>query len=40
MKLIDNYNENLEKFLTAIFGIIGIIAILINVHLKGYGTED
>jgi len=40
MKLTDHYDENLEKILTAIFGAIGIIAILINVHLKGYGIED
>ncbi|MCX6267507.1 MAG: hypothetical protein NTW16_09140 [Bacteroidetes bacterium] len=35
-----NYNENLERVLTAIFGLIGMIAIFINLHLKGYGTQD
>ncbi len=35
-----NYNENLEKILTAVFGGIGTIAIFINLHLKGYGAEN
>jgi hypothetical protein len=35
-----NYNENLEKVLTAIFGGIGIIAIFINLHIKGYTNEN
>lgn len=35
-----NYDENLEKILTAVFGAIGIIAILVNLHLKGYGSEN
>lgn len=35
-----NYNEDLEKILTAVFGGFGIIAIFINLHLKGYGYEN
>lgn len=35
-----NYNENLEKTLTALFGGFGILAIFINLHLKGYGSEN
>lgn len=35
-----NYNDNLEKVLTAIFGLVGMIAIFINLHLKGYGEEN
>lgn len=34
------YNENLEKVLTAILGFIGIVAIFINLDLKGYTTEN
>jgi hypothetical protein len=34
------YNDNLEKLLTALFGSIGIIAIFINLHLKGYQSEN
>ena len=35
-----NYDENLEKILTAIFGGIGTIAIFINLHIKGYSSEN
>jgi len=35
-----NYNEGLEKILTAVFGGFGILAIFINLHLKGYGAEN
>lgn len=35
-----NYNNDLEKVLTAAFGGIGTIAIFINLHLKGYGAEN
>lgn len=35
-----SYYEGLEKYLTAIFGIIGTIAIIINLHLKGYESEN
>ncbi len=35
-----NYNENLEKILTAVFSALATIAIFINLHLKGYGTEN
>lgn len=35
-----NYNEGLEKILTAAFGGFGILAIFINLHLKGYGYEN
>lgn len=34
------YNDQLEKVLTAVFGGIGTIAILINLHLKGYQIEN
>ena len=34
------YNDQLEKILTAIFGGIGIIAIFINLHFKGYQSEN
>lgn len=34
-----NYNDDLEKILTAVFGFIGIIAIFLNLHLKGYSAE-
>jgi len=32
------YDDNLEKYLTAIFGGIGIIAILVNLNIKGYDS--
>jgi hypothetical protein len=35
-----NYNDSLEKILTAIFGGLGVIAILINLHLKRYGIQN
>ena len=35
-----NYNEGLEKVLTAVFGGFGILAIFINLHLKGYDYEN
>jgi len=35
-----NYNDDLEKILTAVFGIVGIIAIFINLHIKGYVAEN
>lgn len=35
-----NYNENLEKVLTAVFGALGTIAIFINLHLKGYDAQN
>ena len=34
------YNDELEKILTALFGLIGMVAIMINLHLKGYGIEN
>jgi hypothetical protein len=34
------YNDQLEKILTALFGSIGTIAIFINLHLKGYQSEN
>ena len=34
------YDDNLEKLLTAIFGGIAAIAILINLYLKGYTPEN
>lgn len=35
-----NYNDDLEKILTAVFGVIGIIAIFVNLHIKGYSAEN
>jgi len=35
-----NYNEDLEKTLTAFFGSVGIIAIIINLALKGFDIEN
>lgn len=35
-----NYNDDLEKILTAVFGVIGIVAIFINLHIKGYNAEN
>lgn len=40
MKLISHYNEDLEKILTAVFGLVGIAAIFINLDIKGYGNEN
>lgn len=34
------YNDQLEKILTALFGAIGTVAIFINLHLKGYQSEN
>lgn len=36
----DESKENLEKILTAIFGSIGTIAILINLSVKGFELEN
>jgi len=36
----DESKENLEKILTAIFGSIGTIAILINLYIKGFELEN
>lgn len=35
-----NYDDNLEKILTAMFGALGMLAVLINLHIKGYGVAD
>jgi len=35
-----NYNDDLEKILTAVFGVIGIVAIFVNLHIKGYSAEN
>lgn len=35
-----HYDENLEKYLTAIFGIIGTIAIIGNLFIKGWTNEN
>jgi len=40
MKKRLNYDDDLEKVLTAVFGIVGIIAIFINLHIKGYIAEN
>jgi len=34
------YNDDLEKVITAIFGVIGTLAIFINLYFKGFGKED
>ncbi|HUX95066.1 MAG TPA: hypothetical protein VMV47_04975 [Bacteroidales bacterium] len=34
-----NYDDRLEKSLTAIFGTIGTVAVLINLFVKGVNTE-
>ena len=34
------YDDNLEKYLTAIFGIIGTIAIIANLFIKGWTNEN
>jgi hypothetical protein len=36
----DSYNDRLEKILTAIFGGIGTIAIIVNLFLKGFSLEN
>lgn len=33
-----HYDDDVEKYLTAVFGSVGIIAILINLYLKGGGS--
>ncbi len=35
-----HYDDNLEKYLTAIFGIIGSLAIIINLFIKGWSNEN
>ena len=35
-----NYNEDLEKTLTAVFGALGTIAILISLAIKGFNVEN
>jgi len=40
MKAIKHYDDNLEKYLTAIFGTIGSLAIIINLFIKGWSTEN
>ena len=35
-----HYDENLEKYLTAIFGIIGTLAIIANLFIKGWTYEN
>jgi len=35
-----NYDDNLEKYLTAIFGGIGILAVIVNLYLKEYETTN
>jgi len=34
------YDDRLEKILTAIFGMLGIFAVLINLNIKGYDTGN
>jgi len=34
------YDDNLEKILTAIFGALGTIAIIVNLFIKGWTTEN
>jgi hypothetical protein len=35
-----HYDDNLEKYLTAIFGTIGSLAIIVNLFIKGWSTEN
>ena len=35
-----HYDDNLEKYLTAIFGTIGSLAIVINLFIKGWSSEN
>lgn len=35
-----HYDDQLEKIITAVFGILGMLAVLINLHIKGYGASD
>lgn len=35
-----HYDDKLEKYLTAIFGIIGTIAIIANLFIKGWTSEN
>jgi len=35
-----HYDDNLEKYLTAIFGTIGSLAIIINLFIKGWSNEN
>ncbi len=35
-----HYDDNLEKYLTAIFGTIGSLAIIINLFIKGWSSEN
>jgi len=35
-----HYDDNLEKYLTAIFGVIGTMAIIGNLFIKGWSNEN
>jgi hypothetical protein len=35
-----HYDDNLAKYLTAIFGTIGFLAIIINLFIKGWSTAN
>lgn len=35
-----SYNDDLEKLLSAVFGIVGILAIFVNVGIKGFTAEN
>lgn len=35
-----HYDDNLEKYLTAIFGVIGTLAIIGNLFIKGWSNEN
>lgn len=34
------YDDNLEKILTVVFGVLGTIAIIVNLFIKGWTTEN
>jgi len=37
---MNKYDDNLEKILTAVFGALGTAAIIINLFIKGWSTEN
>lgn len=38
--MMSKYDDNLEKILTAVFGALGTIAIIVNLFIKGWTTEN
>jgi len=37
---MNKYDDNLEKILTAVFGLLGTLAIIVNLFVKGWTTEN